>query len=91
MPPTASRDTALLLTHSGDFYTIDLVAKALTRRGVRPVRFNTDLFPSRVQLAARAGDERAAHIMTETAEQVSTDEVCAVWARKIWTSHGRRS
>jgi MvdC family ATP-grasp ribosomal peptide maturase len=85
MPPTASRDTALLLTHSGDFYTIDLVAKALTRRGVRPVRFNTDLFPSRVQLAARAGDERAAHIMTETAEQVSTDEVCAVWARKIWT------
>ena len=85
MPPTASRDTALLLTHSDDFYTIDLVAKALTRRGVRPVRFNTDLFPSRVQLAARAGDERAAHILTETAEQIATDEVCAVWARKIWT------
>ena len=52
--------------------------------GVRPVRFNTDLFPSRVKLSARAGDERAAQLLTETGEQVSTAEVHAVWARKLW-------
>lgn len=84
MPLTTARDVVLLLTHSGDFYTVDLVAQALARRGVRPIRFNTDLFPSLVKLSARAGDERAAHLFTETGEQISTAEVRAVWARKLW-------
>jgi MvdC family ATP-grasp ribosomal peptide maturase len=84
MTPTALRDVVLLLTHSGDFYTVDLVSRALERRGVRPIRFNTDLFPSSVKLSARAGDERAAHIFTEAGEQISTAEVRAVWARKLW-------
>jgi MvdC family ATP-grasp ribosomal peptide maturase len=81
----ATRDAVLLLTHSGDFYTVDLVAQSLARMGVRPIRFNTDLFPSRVQLSARAGDERVAQIFTETGEQISVDEVRAVWARKLWS------
>jgi MvdC family ATP-grasp ribosomal peptide maturase len=81
----ASRDAVLLLTHSSDFYTIDRVAEALARKGVRPIRFNTDLFPSAVKLSTRAGDERAAQIVTETGEQISTAEVRAVWARKLWS------
>lgn len=81
----ASRDAVLLLTHSGDFYTIALVTHALARRGVRPVRFNTDLFPSQVKLSARAGDDRAAQLVTEIGEQISTAEVRAVWARKLWS------
>lgn len=85
MTPTASRDVVLLLTHSGDFYSVDLVSKALARRGVRPVRFNTDLFPSSVKLLARAGDERAAHLSTEAGEHISAAEVRAVWVRKLWT------
>ncbi len=82
MPQTTS---VLLLTHSGDFYTIDLVSQALARRGVRPIRFNTDLFPSTVKLLARAGDERSSYLVTETGEQVSAAEVRSVWARKLWT------
>ena len=85
MPPTTSRDAVLLLTHSGDFYTIDLVSQALARRGVRPIRFNTDLFPSCVKLSASAGDERVAHLFTEAGEQISAAEVRAVWARKLWS------
>ena len=81
MTPATSRDAVLLLTHAGDFYTVDLVSQALARRGVRPVRFNTDLFPSTVKLSARAGDERAAHLVTEAGELISTAEVRAVWAR----------
>jgi len=79
------RDVVLLLTHSGDFYTVDLVAQALARRGVRPIRFNTDLFPSLVKLSARAGDKRAAHLVTETGEETDAEEVRAVWGRKIWS------
>ncbi len=85
MPPTTPRDVVLLLTHSGDFYTIDLVSEALARRGVRPIRFNTDLFPSSIKLSTRAGDERTAQLFTETGEQISTAEVRAVWARKLWS------
>ncbi|HET7287597.1 MAG TPA: MvdC family ATP-grasp ribosomal peptide maturase [Pyrinomonadaceae bacterium] len=85
MPRPTSRDVVLLLTHSGDFYTIDLVSQTLARRGVRPIRFNTDLFPSCVKISARAGDERAAHLFTEAGEQISTAEVRAVWARKLWS------
>src|SRR5215203_1340778 len=85
MTPTTSRDTVLLQTHSEDFYTVDLVSQALARKGVRPIRFNTDLFPSSVKLSARAGDHRAAHLVTEAGEQVSAAEVCAVWARKLWS------
>jgi len=85
MLPTTSRDVVLLLTHSGDFYTIDLVSHALARRGACSIRFNTDLFPSNIKLSARAGDERTAHLFTETGEQVSAREVRAVWARKLWS------
>jgi MvdC family ATP-grasp ribosomal peptide maturase len=84
MTPTASRDAVLLLTHSGDFYTVDLVSQALARKGVRPIRFNTDLFPSSIKLSARAGDERTADLFTEEGAQLSTAEVRAVWARKLW-------
>ena len=85
MPPTPPRDAVLLLTHSGDFYTVDLVSVALAQRGVRPIRFNTDLFPSSVKLSARAGDDRAACLITETGERISAAEVRAVWARKLWS------
>ena len=84
MPRTVTRNAVLLLTHSSDFYTVDLVSEALAHMGVRPIRFNTDLFPSRVKLSARAGDERATLLLTEADEQISADEVRAVWARKIW-------
>jgi glutathione synthase/RimK-type ligase-like ATP-grasp enzyme len=75
----------LLLTHGGDFYTVDLVSQALVRKGARPIRFNTDLFPSAVRLSARAGDERAALLRTDVGEEISTAEVRAVWARKLWS------
>jgi len=85
MTSIVSRDAVLLLTHSGDFYTVDLVSQALARKHVRPIRFNTDLFPSSIKLLAHAGDDRAAHLVTEAGEQVSATDVRAVWARKLWT------
>lgn len=85
MSSRASRDAVLLLTHSGDFYTIDLVAEALARRGARPFRLNTDRFPTSVKLSARASDHSAtAHLITEEGKDVSTAEICSVWARKLW-------
>jgi glutathione synthase/RimK-type ligase-like ATP-grasp enzyme len=51
----------LLLTHSGDFYTIDRVAGALRRRGAAPIRVDTDTYPMdlalSVRLSARGGEQ----------------------------------
>src|SRR6476619_356902 len=85
MPPITTRGAVLLLTHSGDFYTVDLVSEALARRGVRPIRFNTDLFPFSIKLSARAGGARTAHLFTEAGDQISVAEVRAVWARTLWS------
>ncbi|HEX8150632.1 MAG TPA: MvdC family ATP-grasp ribosomal peptide maturase [Pyrinomonadaceae bacterium] len=84
MSSSSTRAGVLLLTHSGDFYTIDLVAEALARKGARPFRLNTDLFPSAVKLSARAGDDRAAQLVSETGARIAAEEVRAVWARKLW-------
>jgi MvdC family ATP-grasp ribosomal peptide maturase len=85
MTPRASRDAVLLLTHSADFYTIDLVAEALAQRGARPFRLNTDCFPTSVKLSARMGGDRASHLITDAGAQISAEEIRAVWARKLWT------
>ena len=87
MTSRASRDAVLLLTHSGDYYTIELVADALARKGARPFRLNTDRFPASVKLSTRAGDNRATHLITDAGAQLSTEEIRAVWARKLWTPH----
>ena len=84
MTSSSTRAAVLLLTHSGDFYTIDLVAEALARKGARPFRLNTDLFPSSVKLSARAGDDRAAQLVSETGGRIAAEDVRAVWARKLW-------
>lgn len=84
MTSGASRDAVLLLTHSADFYTVELVAEALKRRGARPFRLNTDHFPASVKLSARLGNDGAAHYIKEAGGQLSAAEVRAVWARRLW-------
>jgi MvdC family ATP-grasp ribosomal peptide maturase len=85
MTSRTSRDAVLLLTHSADFYTVELVAEALARKGARAVRLNTERFPAYVKLSSRLGNDRAAHLITDAGAQISTEEVRAVWARKLWT------
>lgn len=85
MTSMASRDAVLLLTHGADFYTVDLVAEALARRGARPFRLNTERFPSSVKLSARLGDGRAANLITDAGARLCAEEVRAVWARRLWT------
>ncbi|HEY0546544.1 MAG TPA: MvdC family ATP-grasp ribosomal peptide maturase [Pyrinomonadaceae bacterium] len=85
MTSRASRDAVLLLTHSADFYTIELVAEALARSGARPFRLDTDRFPTSIKLSARTGNDRTAHLITDAGKQISSEEVRAVWARKLWT------
>jgi MvdC family ATP-grasp ribosomal peptide maturase len=85
MATVPERDTVLLLTHRGDYYTVDRVAEAIARRGAKTFRFDTDRFPREVRLAAHlsaAGNFRYA--IEDGAGACDTGAVRAVWARRIW-------
>jgi MvdC family ATP-grasp ribosomal peptide maturase len=77
-------DVVLLLTHSGDYFTVDRVAAVLNRRGVRPFRFDTDRFPAQIKLAARFAGAKTSHVIADGAHRVAATEVRAVWARRFW-------
>ncbi len=74
--------TVLLLTHSGDFATIDWIRAGLQRRGHRALRLDSDTFPSTTRLTVRRG---GAGLRIETPEgTVDSDEITAIWSRKIF-------
>jgi len=79
-----SRDVVLLITHSGDFFTIDRVIEALLKKGVQPFRFDTDQFPLNVQLTANFGKSKSDHQLEYNGHSISTKQVQAVWLRRIW-------
>lgn len=76
--------TALLLTHSRDVFTIDRVMEALERRGVRPVRLDTDLFPTEVRLSLEDLGDGPVHRLRSGDDEVRGPEITAVWLRSIW-------
>ena len=78
-----SRDVVLLITHSGDFFTIDRVTQALSKKGVKPIRLDTDKFPQQVQLVAHFNESKSYHTIEYGNYSISTKQVQAVWMRRI--------
>jgi MvdC family ATP-grasp ribosomal peptide maturase len=81
MPP--ARDIVLLLTHSGDHYTVDRVEQELSRRGASPVRVNTDGFPSELELAVALGPEGSELVLRTAARELRAEQIRAVWVRRL--------
>ena len=79
-----SRDVVLLITHSGDFYTVDRVAEALSRLGANPFRLDTDMFPLSIELAAHINQSGSKHCLKYGEEYLNVEQVRAVWMRRIW-------
>lgn len=79
-----SRDVVLLITHSGDFFTIERVAQALSKKGVKPFRLDTDKFPLEVQLTAHFDKSKSYHKLEYGNYSISTEQVQAVWMRRLW-------
>ncbi|MBD2043787.1 MvdC family ATP-grasp ribosomal peptide maturase [Microcoleus sp. FACHB-672] len=79
-----SRNIVLLLTHSGDFFTIDRVAEAIAQRGAQPFRLDTDQFPMDLQLSAQISSEGLHHRLHYQDKSISTEQVRSVWMRRLW-------
>lgn len=75
--------TVLLLTHSGDYATIDWIRAGIEARGHRALRLDSDTFPSTTRLSVRRG---GAGLRIETPEGAAdSDEIAAIWSRKIFS------
>ena len=77
--------TALLLSHSKDYFNIDLVTAALQEEKVRTIRLNTDLFPETIKINEQVSKSGSSVIVETENEQFDTQEIDVVWYRKIWT------
>jgi glutathione synthase/RimK-type ligase-like ATP-grasp enzyme len=76
--------TVLIITHSGDNESVESVARAVTERGARAVRLDTDRFPTEVRLAARYGGEGAGSVTFGAGEyEFDLNDVEAVWHRRL--------
>ncbi|MHC5768958.1 MAG: MvdC family ATP-grasp ribosomal peptide maturase [Nostoc sp.] len=78
------RDVVLLITHSGDYFTIDRVAEAVSKLGAQPFRLDTDKFPIALQLQANLSNSGSNHTLQYSDRSLNTDQVQAVWMRRIW-------
>ncbi|MCU0535062.1 MAG: MvdC family ATP-grasp ribosomal peptide maturase, partial [Hydrococcus sp. Prado102] len=78
-----SRDVALLLTHSGDYFTIDRVMEALSKKGAKPFHFDTDLFPMAVKLIAYLDNQMLSYRLESGKQCIDSEQVQSVWMRRI--------
>ncbi|MEH2214344.1 MvdC/MvdD family ATP grasp protein [Nostoc sp.] len=79
-----ARDVVLLITHSGDYFTIDRVAEAVSKLGAQPFRLDTDKFPSALQLQVNLSNSGSNHTLQYSDRSLNTEQVQAVWMRRIW-------
>ncbi|MDZ7970757.1 MAG: MvdC family ATP-grasp ribosomal peptide maturase [Nostoc sp. DedSLP03] len=79
-----ARDVVLLITHSGDYFTIDRVAEAVSKLGAQPFRLDTDKFPIALQLQANLSNSGSNHSLQYNDRSLNTEQVQAVWMRRIW-------
>lgn len=74
----------LLLTHAADHFTIDRVQAGVERRGLRPVRLDTDRFPAHYQLTTRVDDGGVSVRLRTQDVELPIDAVVSVWMRRIF-------
>ncbi|MBM4781058.1 MAG: MvdC family ATP-grasp ribosomal peptide maturase, partial [Archangiaceae bacterium] len=74
----------MLLTHSGDFFTIDRVQQALVREGWDAVRLDTDTFPLSISLAVERTKVGVEAVLELVDRSVRLSQVNAVWLRRLW-------
>jgi MvdD family ATP-grasp ribosomal peptide maturase len=75
--------TVLIITHSQDNESVSLVTKAIGERGGSVFRFDTDRFPTEVQLVARYGETPERLTLASGGATLDLRDVSAIWHRRL--------
>jgi glutathione synthase/RimK-type ligase-like ATP-grasp enzyme len=74
----------LCITHSQDFYTIDIVQQALQQAGMPSFRFNSDEFATGSKLNYALHNGEGVNDLLINGEKINTSQITGVWYRKLW-------
>jgi len=74
---------ALIVTHSKDNESVEMVTRALARRGVSAFRFDTDLFPGEVEARVRVDGGGRRIELARGGERVEAGELACAWHRRL--------
>ena len=77
----------LLITHSGDNESIEFVSRALVRRKHTPIRLDTDLYPTSVQVSSELVGKRSRRWLTADGERFDLQKVDALWYRRYYVGY----
>ncbi len=72
----------LCITHSQDFYNIDLFFEYLASKNIPFFRLNSDCFNHQMKLSLNTSSFT---ITDESGNQISSEDIKAVWHRKTWS------
>ncbi|MBE9197602.1 MULTISPECIES: MvdD family ATP-grasp ribosomal peptide maturase [unclassified Nodularia (in: cyanobacteria)] len=72
----------LIITHSHDNESISLVTQAIEAQGGKAFRFDTDRFPTEVQLDIYYSDSQRCILIVDD-QKLDLNEVSAVWYRRV--------
>lgn len=74
----------LCITHSNDFYTVDIVINKLKELGIEALRFNSDDFSYKIKFEYdNFSGKQLLKLIAEDFE-ITSDKIQAVWYRKLW-------
>jgi glutathione synthase/RimK-type ligase-like ATP-grasp enzyme len=74
----------LCITHSNDFYTIDIVLQSLQQAGIRAFRLNTDEFGTRCRFTYTLQGGAPEYVLCANGQTISASQITGVWYRKMW-------
>ncbi|WP_136667016.1 RimK family alpha-L-glutamate ligase [Flavobacterium sp. H122] len=74
----------LCITHSNDFYTVDIVINRLKESGIKVLRFNSDDFSYKINFEYHKHSENQVLKLITPDFEITSDEIQAVWYRKLW-------
>nr|WP_294938960.1 ATP-grasp ribosomal peptide maturase [uncultured Flavobacterium sp.] len=74
----------LCISHSNDYYTIDIVIKRLEELGKKVCRFNADDFSHKLRFDYTGNSEGISVVLQTPEGTFSTQDIEAVWYRKLW-------
>ena len=74
----------LCISHSKDYYTIDIVIKRLQELGKEVFRFNADDFSHKLRFDYTSNSEGGSVVIETPEVTFSTKDIEAVWYRKLW-------
>ena len=74
---------ALIITKSDDNESIEFVTQAIEEKGGSVYRFDTDRFPTEIELVAHYGKGTKRLILTSEQGELDLEKVTAIWHRRL--------